>query len=142
MSQAYSPQEFGAKVQAVIAALNGALQTGVAKAVTLTNNAAIANLSGSRKAEPWTYPVPIRTPGGLRANQHAEMPTPLSGVVFNASRYAAAIHNGYVSEWAGRGKHRMRMKATPRPFLDDAVETAQPLMVIQTEIEGALQAWA
>lgn len=141
MSQAYSPQEFGAKVQAVIAALNGALQTGVAKAVTLTNNAAIANLSGSRKAEPWTYPVPIRTPGGLRANQHSEMTTPLSGVVFNTSAYAGAIHSGNVSEWAGRGKHRM-VQRLARPFEDDAVETAQPLMVIQTEIEGALQAWA
>lgn len=142
MSTSYSPQEFGDKVRAIIAALDAALKSGVAKAVTLTNNVAVANLSGGRKAEPWTYPVPIRTPGGLRANQHSEMTTPLSGVVFNTAAYAAAIHNGYVSEWAGRGKHRMRMKSVPRPFMDDAVESAKPLMVIQTEIEGALQAWA
>ncbi|NMW23477.1 hypothetical protein HFP05_03400 [Rhodanobacter denitrificans] len=141
MSQAYSPQEFGAKVQAIIAALSSALHTGVGKAVTLVNNAAIANLSGSRKAEPWTYPVPIRTPGGLRANQHSEMTTPLSGVVFNTSAYAGAIHGGNVSEWAGRGKHRMTQRLA-RPFQDDAVNTAQPLMVIQTEVQGALSAWA
>jgi hypothetical protein len=137
----YSPQDFATKVRAIIAALDAAMKSGVAKAVTLTNNAAITLLGGSRKAEPWTYPVPIRTPGGLRANQHSEMTTPLSGVVFNTSAYAGAIHSGNVSEWAGRGKHRM-VQRLARPFMDDAVDAAKPLMVIQTEIEGALQAWA
>jgi hypothetical protein len=141
VSISYSPQEFATKVRAIIAALDAALKSGVAKAVTLANNAAVANLSGSRKAEPWTYPVPIRTPGGLRANQHSEMTTPLSGVVFNTAAYAGAIHSGNVSEWAGRNKHRMTQRLA-RPFMDDAVETAKPLMVIQTEVEGALQAWA
>lgn len=141
MSQAYSPQEFGAKVQAIIAALQAALPRGLAKAVTLVDNAAKANLSGSRKADPWTYPVPVRTPGGLRDNQHSEVSTPLSGVVFNTAAYAGAIHSGYGSEWAGRGKHRMTQRLA-RPFLDDAVAAANPTMVIQDEIQGALSAWA
>lgn len=142
MSTSYSPQEFVSKVQAVIAALDKALSSGVKKAATLTNRAAIANLSGNRKAEPWTYPVPVRTPGGLRAQQQMQIETPTSAYVFNTAAYAAAIHNGYVSQWAGRGKHSMRMKAFPRPYLDDAVETAQPLMVIQNEVVEALNAWA
>lgn len=141
MRAAYSPQEFAVKVRAIIAAMNDALRSGVAKAVTLTNTAAQKNLSGGRKAEPWTYPVPIRTPGGLRANQHSSMETPLSGLVFNTSAYAGAISSGYVSEWAGRGQHRMAQRPA-RPFIDDAVESAQPLMVIRNELEGALRAWA
>lgn len=141
MSTSYSPQEFGAKVRAIIVALDAALKSGVAKAVTLVDNQAKVNLSGGRKAEPWTYPVPVRTPGGLRANQHSEMTTPLSGVVFNSAAYAGAIHSGYVSEWAGRGKHRMTQRPA-RPFMDAAVETVQPLMVIQTDVQGALSAWA
>lgn len=137
----YSPLEFGAKVQAVIAALDAALISGVKKAAALTNRAAITNLSGSRKAEPWTYPVPVRTPGGLRANQQMQIESPTSAYVFNTAAYASAIHSGLVSQWAGRGKHRM-VQQVARPFLDDAVETAQPLMVIQTEIVEALSAWA
>lgn len=137
----YSPLEFGAKMQAVIAALDKALITGVRKAATLVNRRAIANLSGSRKAEPWTYPVPIRTPGGLRANQQMQIESPTSAYVFNTAAYAHAIHSGMVSEWAGRGKHRM-VQRLARPFLDDAVETEQPLMVIQTQVEEALSAWA
>lgn len=137
----YSPLEFGQKVQAVLAALDKALAAGLKRAVTTTNKAAIANLGGSRKAEPWTYPVPVRTPGGLRAQQQSQIESPTSGYVFNTADYARAIHTGYVNEWAGRGKTRM-VQRLARPFLDDAVETAQPLMVIQASVEGALQSWA
>lgn len=138
----YTPRELGAKMKAIIAALTAALSAGVREAITRTNRAALANLSGSRSAAPWTYPVPVRTPGGLRGNQGIQMDGRFAGYVLNAARYAAAIHNGYVSQWAGRGKHSMRMKAAPRPYLDDAVETTQPLMVIQRRIEGALATWA
>ena len=141
MSAIYTPQTFSAKIGAVIASLDEALSTGVKKAITLTNRAAIARLSGGRKADPWTYPVPVRTPGGLRANQGTAMASPISGYVLNTSAYAGAIHSGLVPEWAGRGKHRMTQR-TPRPFIDDAVEDVQPLTVVQGSIEEALKAWA
>lgn len=137
----YTPREFGIKVQAVLAALDAALASGIKKAATAVNKAAIANLGGNRKAEPWSYPVPVRTPGGLRAQQKMQIETPTIAYVFNTAAYAGAIHSGYVSEWAGRGKHRM-VQRPARPFLDNAVETAQPLMVIQRDIEGALSTWA
>ncbi|WP_130617998.1 hypothetical protein [Dyella amyloliquefaciens] len=137
----YAPNEFAAKVGAIIASLDAALSTGVKQAITLTNRAAIALLSGGRKADPWTYPVPIRTPGGLRANQATAMASPISGYVINTSAYAVAIHSGLVPEWAGRGKHRMTQR-TPRPFLDDAVAQVQPLTVVQGNVEEALKAWA
>jgi hypothetical protein len=137
----YTPRDFGAKVRAVIAALDAALARGVMKAATLTSRRAIANLSGGRKAEPWTYPVPIRTPGGLRAQQQMQMESPTSAYVFNTAAYAGAISSGYVSSWAGRGKHIMVFHK-PRLFIDDAVETEQPLMVIQNEVVEAIGAWA
>jgi hypothetical protein len=137
----YTPRDFGAKVQAVIAALDSALSRGVKKAATLTNRAAIANLSGNRKAEPWTYPVPVRTPGGLRAQQQMQIESATSAYVFNTAAYAGAVSSGDVSEWAGRGKHRMATRPS-RPFIDDAVEIEQPLMVIQNEVVEALRAWA
>lgn len=137
----YTPAQLSERMAALAAALSGGLRRGLARAVTLVNKAAIKNLSGSRKAAPWSYPVPVRTPGGLRANQHAEMAGALTGYVFNTAPYAGAIHSGYVSSWAGRGKHRMAFHK-PRPFLDDAVDAEQPLMVIQREVEGVLRAWA
>lgn len=141
MSTSYTPQEFSAKIGAIIASLDEALSTGVKKAITLTNRAAIGFLSGGRKADAWSYPVPIRTPGGLRANQTTAMASPISGYVLNTAAYAGAIHSGLVSEWAGRGKHRMTQRLA-RPFLDDAVEQVQPLTVVQGNIEEALKAWA
>jgi hypothetical protein len=127
-------------MRSLVAALDAGLRRGLTAAVKAVNTAVRANLNGSRSAPPWSYPVPRRT-GNLLRSQQQQVAYP-TGYVFNTATYAAAIHNGYVSEWAGQGKHRMRMKGDPRPFMDDGVETAQPLMVIQREVEGALQAWA
>lgn len=137
----HTPAQLSRKMLAIIKALDAALSRGMKKAATAVNRAAIKNLSGSRKAEPWTYPVPVRTPGGLRGNQAMQIESPTTAYVFNTATYAGAIHSGYVSSWAGRGKHRMVFHK-PRPFLDDAVASEQPLMVIQREVEAELQAWA
>lgn len=138
---ANTPAQLSKKILAIIKTLDAALNRGMKKAATGVNRAAIKNLSGSRKAEPWTYPVPVRTPGGLRANQGMQIDSPTTAYVFNTAAYAGAIHSGYVSSWAGRGKHKMVFHK-PRAFLDDAVASEQPLMVIQREVETELQAWA
>jgi hypothetical protein len=138
---AYTPAQMSKRLLALVNALTAALSRGMKKAATAVNRAAIKNLSGSRKAAPWTYPVPVRTPGGLRANQGMQIESPTVAYIFNTAAYAAAIHSGYVSSWAGRGKHRMVFHK-PRLFIDDAVESEQPLMVIQREVEGAIAAWA
>lgn len=136
----YGPLELSQRVQALMQALTEALQRGLKKGATAVNDFTRANLSGTRTAAPWSYPVPRRSGNLLRRQQMKVMDTN-TAYVFNDAEYAAAIHNGYVSEWAGRGKHRMRMKGEPRPYLDDGAERAQPLMVIQREVEGELQAW-
>jgi hypothetical protein len=140
VSTSYSPQEFAMKVRAIIAALDAALVRGVAKATNAVLESAQANLDGHPDAAPWAYPVPKRT-GALASAMQARAETPLSGLVFNDKDYAWAIHSGVMPQWAGRGKHRVTQRLA-RPFMDDAVESAKPLMVIQTEVEGALQAWA
>ncbi|HXD37225.1 MAG TPA: hypothetical protein VN624_11255 [Rhodanobacter sp.] len=136
----YGPLELSQRVQALMQGLTEALQRGLKMGATAVNDAARANLSGTRADPPWSYPVPRRR-GNLFRHQKIQVVDIHTAYVFNDAEYAAAIHNGYVSEWAGRGKHRMRMKGSPRPFLDDAAESAQPLMVIQREVEGELQAW-
>jgi hypothetical protein len=137
----YTPRTMPAHLRDFAAAVLAALERGVTLALVATNRAAQDNLSGGAAAAPWSYPVPNRSSNLLTSQQQAK-DTPTSGYVFNTAAYAAAIHNGYVSQWAGRGKHSMRMKAAPRPFQDDAVATAQPLMVIQNTFEQALPAWA
>lgn len=127
------------RLQALAAALSAALRRGLGDAAKAVNDDARANLSGTRADPPWSYPVPRRR-GNLFRHQQQKVVDSHTAYVFNDAAYAAAIHNGYVSEWAGRGKHRMRIRP-PRPFLDDAAESAQPLMVIQREVQGALLAW-
>lgn len=135
----YGPLELSQRVQALMQGLTEALQRGLKLGATAVNDAARANLSGTRADPPWSYPVPRRKGNLLRRQQMKVMDTH-TAYVFNDAEYAAAIHSGYVSEWAGRGKHRMRSRR-PRPFLDDGAVSAQPLMVIQREVEGELQAW-
>lgn len=136
----YAPLQLSQRIVALLRAMTEALQRGLGAAATAVNVAAKANLAGSKGDAPWSYPVPRRR-GNLFRRQQTQVMDSHTAYVFNDADYAAAIHNGYVSEWAGRGKHRMRMKGAPRPYLDDAAESAQPLMVIQREVEGALQAW-
>lgn len=128
------------RMRSLVAALDASLRRGLTAAVRAVNTAVRANLNGARSDAPWSYPVPRRS-GNLLRNQQQQVAFP-TGYVFNTATYAGAIHNGYVSEWAGKGQHRMRMKGAPRPYMDDGVETAQPFMVIQREVEGALHAWA
>lgn len=138
-----TPRALAAKALQLVATLDRVLKEKLRTAADLTNRAALANLSGARSAAPWSYPVPVRTRGtGLRANQRWQSPSPTVAYVFNSATYAAAVHDGIVSEWAGRGKHRIRVKAAPRPFEDDAVRSVQPDMVIVRGIQEAVATWA
>jgi hypothetical protein len=58
-------------------------------------------------------------------------------IVGNSARYAHAIHSGNVSQWAGRGEHRM-VQRQARPYLDDAVEEVDPAGIVQGGIREAL----
>lgn len=118
------------------AALIGAVRASLRKAALAVERAMVKRLSGS--GAPWSYPVPVRT-GFLRRSTFVQMPDSNLAVVGNSASYANAVHTGYVSEWAGRGKHRMRMKAEPRPFLDDAVKDVDPASIVRDGIVAALE---
>lgn len=132
------------RIQVMVRSLDKTAASGVNEAVQSVNAVARKNLAGAKRAAPWTYPVPRRS-RNLFINQKAQTTTaasPFAGYVFNLAPYAAAIHSGYVSRWAGRGKHVMAFHA-PREFIDDAVNTVNPLMVIQRKIEQEwLTQWA
>lgn len=136
----YTPRTMPPHLRDFASAALAALDRGLSLALVATNRATQKNLMGGAAAEPWSYPVPNRTSNLFTSQQQAK-DTPTSGYVFNTAAYAGAIHSGYVSEWAGRGKHRM-VQRLARPFLDDGVETAQPLMVIQNTFEKVLPQWA
>lgn len=136
----YSAKVLSERTQALIAALDASLREGLLDAGNQTNDAAVANLSGSRSDVPWSYPVPVRHPSGLRSKQKMQIESATALYVLNTSAYANAISTGNVSSWAGRGKHKM-ITIFARPFVDDAVASVQPAMVIQRHVEGALNAW-
>lgn len=119
------------------AAVVGAIRGSVRRAALAVEKFATKRLSGSGAA--WSYPVPVRT-GFLRRSMFVQQPAPLFAIVGNSADYANAIHTGYVSEWAGRGKHRMRMKSSARPFLDDAVADADPAGMVRADVVAAVMA--
>ena len=133
-------EDFPDKLRQLHAALDAGLAKRLKKATVMVNTYAENNLGGSNGAAPCTYPVPART-GNLRRSQQFKLVDPTFSMVFNTAAYAGAIHEGYVSRWAGRGKHVMASHAR-RPFMHDAVDKAAPDMVIANEISGVVSAWA
>lgn len=103
---------------------DNALRSALRKALVAVEQAAAEKLSGSGAAG--SYPVPVRT-GFLRRSLGIKL-APSSGMVFNTAAYAWAIHNGR--------SDRVQTKA--RPFLDDALKQADPGLIIQAEMRGAL----
>lgn len=125
-------KRYGARAAAII----GALAKGMRRAALAVERAMVKRLGGS--GAPWSYPVPVRS-GHLRRSTFVKTPDSTLAVVGNNADYADAIHGGYVSEWAGRGRHRQRMKAQGRPFLDDAVKDADPEAIVTLAVADALE---
>lgn len=100
-------------------ALTAAALRGMRKAVSAVEREQVVNLSGSNSAAPGSYPpVPNRT-GNLFRSAGSAVKSARSAIVFNSASYAAAVHKD-------------------RPFLDDAVETAQPGVVYMAEVSRAI----
>ncbi len=102
-----------------------AVSRGVRKATIAVDRAAAKRLSGS--GAPMSYPIPVRT-GFLRRSQGLQVTTD-SGMVFNTADYAWAIHEG---------RKDIPKLNKRRPFLEDALKDANPGLVIQAEVRGAL----
>ena len=114
--------------------LSAALQRGLLAAMSKVEELAQANLSGS--GAPFSYPVPVRT-GNLRGQLNAEQITPTAVEVFDTADYARAVHEGVFTQWAGRGKTRIVEKPA-RPFLTDALATADPTQIVLGELERTI----
>ena len=123
--------ELAAKYRDLAARLDAALQRGLLTAMSKVEELAQANLSGG--GAPFSYPVPVRT-GNLRGQLGAEQITPAAVEVFDTADYARAVHEGVFTQWAGRGKTRIVDKQA-RPFLTDALATADPTQIVLGELE-------
>lgn len=119
-----------AQYRRIAAQLSAALQRGLLQAMSAVETAAMHNLSGS--GVPFSYPVPVRTRFLLQSlGTHVASPTAVE--IFDSAPYARAVHEGVFSQWAGRGKTRI-VQRPARPFLTDALETAQPTEMIAAEL--------
>jgi hypothetical protein len=111
---------------------DAALAKAMRKAVFAVEASAVDFLTGSGAAR--GYPVPVRT-GFLRRALGSKVESQTSGIVFNSAGYARAIHSG---EIAVGFKGRQRKKINARPFLEDAMKTAQPGALIVQAMSAAL----
>lgn len=102
-------------------ALDAALARGIRQATVAVDRAQVRNLSGTGRAEPGSYPVPVRK-GTLRGG-HGWAVQGTEGQVFNTTAYAESVHSGRMKTAQG-----IDYAVRPRAFLDDAVE--------QTDVEG------
>lgn len=102
-----------------------AVARGVRKATIAVERAAAQRLTGS--GAPMSYPIPVRT-GYLRRSLGVRV-LETEGMVFNVAEYAWAIHEG---------RKDIPKLNKRRPFLEDALKDADPGLVIQTEVRGAL----
>lgn len=118
--------------------LRRAIGTGLRKAALAVERAQVKRLSGG--GEPYSYPVPVRT-GHLRRSTFVRKLGEFEYAVGNTASYAYAVHSGNVNEWAGRGRRRM-VSRPARPFLDDAVQDAQPEGIVFDTVEHVFLAGA
>lgn len=123
--------DIAAKYRELPGKLDDAVERGLLNAMQAVEEAAQANLSGA--GQPFSYPVPVRT-GNLRGQLGSEKLSATAAEVFDTADYAWAVHEGVFNQWAGRGKTR-RVKKPARPFLTDALATADPTTIVIDEIE-------
>lgn len=131
VTMASNAGELAAKYRDLEVRLSAALQRGLLASMSKVEELAQANLSGG--GAPFTYPVPVRT-GNLRGQLGADQITPTAVEVFDTADYARAVHEGVFTQWAGRGKTRIVQKPE-RPFLTDALATADPTQIVLGELE-------
>jgi hypothetical protein len=123
--------DLATQYRTLAARLSAALQRGLLKAMSAVEAAAQKLLSGG--GAPFSYPVPVRT-GNLRSSLGDEQLSPTAVEVFDTADYARAVHEGVFSEWAGRGKTKI-VQRQDRPFLTDALQSAQPTDIVVAELE-------
>lgn len=115
-----SPGEISVIYRARAQGLIPALRRGVGRALVAVERLAQKYTSGSGSSEAGAYPVPIRA-GNLSRSFSVRRLGDTSGLVLNRATYARAIHGGFTPY----GNPRLQRMAG-RPFLDDAVEDADP----------------
>lgn len=110
--------------------MDQALALGLRDALVAVHNEAQDRLSGGAAAASFSYPVPVRHPsGGLRSRLGFRKVGQFEGIVYNTDPGAYGVHSGDVPTWPdGLG----------RPFLDDAVEAANPSQRVRRRMAAAL----
>lgn len=117
------------------AAWTRAVAEGLRDVAITVERAAAANLRGPKSAAPGSYPVPIRTAGGLRSKLQARFGQRES-MVINSAIYARAVHDGFTPY----GNPHARYSIVPRPYLQDAVDSTDINEVMAIRINKALPA--
>ncbi len=104
-----------------------AVAAGLRDVAITVERAAEKNLRGAGSAAPGSYPVPIRTGGGLRSKLQSRFDERQS-MVINSAVYARAVHDGF------KPYGNPHARAMPRrPYLQDAVDSidANEIMAIR-----------
>jgi len=113
--------------------LTAALRRGMKRALLLVEKDASQRLSGSGSSTPGAYPIPVRS-GNLRRGLGVRRLGDTSGLVFNRSNYARAVHS---TGFHAYGNERAPFYE-PRPFLSDAIEAVNPTDVVRAELAKAV----
>lgn len=124
-------EQIAATYRGFAAKLSEALHRGLLKAMSAVEKAALANISGS--GAPFTYPVPTRS-RFLLQSLGSDVISQTAVEIFDSAPYARAVHEGVFNQWAGRGKTRI-VQRPDRPFLTDALQSAQPTDIVAAELE-------
>lgn len=80
---------------------------------------------------PGAYPVPRRT--GHLARSGGSHVSRRSVAIFNSAEYAASVHDGFHAYGNPHAPHY-----GPRPFLEDAVKSIDPMAEIMDELSAVL----
>lgn len=108
---------------------DGALQRAMRRIGAKVERAMNQRLSGG--GEPGAYPVPRRS--GHLARSGGSQVQRRSVAIFNSAVYAGAVHNGFRAYGNPDAPYY-----GPRPFLEDAAKTVNPMDEIMTELSAVL----
>ena len=127
MSIRHTLYEIPLRMNARDGAIDSVVQTFLADIAARVDRGMVKNLSGSGGAG--EYPVPRRTGHLARSSGHSVRRR--QAVVWNAARYARAVHDGFRAYGNPNAPYY-----GPRPFLSEAVASVDPVQRLQQALAG------